>query len=51
MKRTNHTGELLALILAVALCAFTPSLAAQSRDNGQQQGAATTSPTTKDIRG
>ena len=37
MKRSNHPGEALALTLAAALCAFTPGLAAQSSDNGQQQ--------------
>ena len=32
MKRSNHPGEALALILAAAtLCAFTPGLAAQSQ--------------------
>ena len=36
MKRINHRGEALALILAAALCAFTPGLAAQS--SAQQQG-------------
>ncbi len=39
MKRSNHPGEALALILAAAtLCAFTPGLAAQSRDKPPQQG-------------
>lgn len=38
MKRCNHHGEVLALVLASALCAFTPGLAAQSGDNAQQQG-------------
>jgi hypothetical protein len=40
MKRSNHPGEAPALILAAALCAFTPGLAAQSQDKppqGQQQ--------------
>ena len=37
MKRSNHPGEV-ALILAAALCAFTPGLAAQSGDNAQQPG-------------
>jgi hypothetical protein len=40
MRRTHHPGGALALILAAALCAFTPGLAAQSGDNaqpGQQQ--------------
>jgi uncharacterized protein YdeI (BOF family) len=36
MKRNNHPGEALALILAAALCAFTPGLAAQRSDNPQQ---------------
>jgi uncharacterized protein (DUF2147 family) len=36
MKRSNHPAEVLALILAATLCAFTPSLAAQSQDNAQQ---------------
>ena len=38
MKRSNHPGEALALILAAALFAFTPGLAAQSGGNAQQQG-------------
>lgn len=38
MTRSNHPGGALALILAAALCAFTPSLAAQSGDNAQQPG-------------
>ncbi len=38
MKRINHPGEVLALILAAALCVFTPGLAAQSSDNAQQPG-------------
>ena len=38
MKRSNHPGEALALILAAALCAFTPGLAAQSRDTPPKQG-------------
>jgi hypothetical protein len=38
MKRSNHPGEALALILAAALCALTPGLAAQSRDAAPQQG-------------
>jgi hypothetical protein len=39
MKRNNHPGEALALILAAAaLCAFTPGLAAQRRDSPPQQG-------------
>jgi hypothetical protein len=38
MKRSNHPGEALALILAAALCAFTPGLAAQSQDNPPKQG-------------
>lgn len=36
MKRSNHHREALALILATALCAFTPGLAAQSGGNAQQ---------------
>jgi uncharacterized protein YdeI (BOF family) len=36
MKRSNHHREALALILAAALCAFTPGLAAQSGGNTQQ---------------
>src|SRR5215469_10564710 len=35
MKRSNQS-EALALVLASALCAFTPGLAAQSSDNAQQ---------------
>ena len=38
MKRSNYPGEALALILAAALCAFTPGLAAQSGDKPQQPG-------------
>ena len=38
MKRSNHHGEALALILAAGLCAFTPGLAAQSRDTPPKQG-------------
>jgi hypothetical protein len=38
MKRSNHHGEALALILAAGLCAFTPGLAAQSDDSAQQPG-------------
>jgi hypothetical protein len=38
MKRSNHPVEALALILAAALCAFTPGLAAQSRDTPPKQG-------------
>ena len=37
MKRSNHHGAALALILAAALCAFTPGLAAQSGGNAQQE--------------
>ncbi len=36
MKRSNQHKEGLALILAAALCAFTPGLAAQSGGNAQQ---------------
>jgi hypothetical protein len=38
MRRSNHPGEALALVLAAALSAFTPGLAAQSSDKAQQQG-------------
>jgi hypothetical protein len=38
MKKSIHPGEALALILAAALCTFTPGLAAQSRDSPPQQG-------------
>lgn len=38
IKRRDHPGEALALILAAALCAFTPGLSAQSRDNAPQPG-------------
>lgn len=38
MKRSNHPGEALTLILAAALFAFTPCLAAQSSDDAHQQG-------------
>ena len=37
MKRNNHSGEGVALILAATLSVFTPGLAAQSSDNGRQQ--------------
>ena len=36
MKRSNHPGEALALLLGAALCAFTPGLAAQSSGSSQQ---------------
>lgn len=36
--RTSHPGEVLALILASALCVSTPCLAAQSTYNPQQPG-------------
>jgi hypothetical protein len=36
MERRNHRGEVPALILAAALCAFTPGLLAQSGANPQQ---------------
>jgi hypothetical protein len=38
MKRTQHPGAALALILATALFAFTPGLAAQSGGSAPQQG-------------
>jgi len=38
MKRSNHHGAALALILAAALCAFIPGLAAQSGGSAQQPG-------------
>ena len=38
MKRINHHGEALALILAAAFCGFTPGLAAQSGGSAQQPG-------------
>lgn len=38
MKKSNHPGAALALILAAALCAVTPGLTAQSGDNAQQPG-------------
>ncbi len=38
MTRSNHLGGALALVLAAALCAFTPGLAAQTSDNAQQPG-------------
>ena len=38
MKRSNHHGEALALILAAAFCGFTPGLAAQSGGSAQQPG-------------
>jgi Protein of unknown function (DUF5818) len=38
MKRCNHPGGALVLILAAALCAFTPGLTAQNNAQpGQQQ--------------
>ena len=38
MKKSHHPGEALALILAAAIIAFAPGLAAQSQDNPPQQG-------------
>jgi hypothetical protein len=38
MKMSNHHGEPLALILAAALCAFTPGLVVQSSGQAQQPG-------------
>lgn len=38
MNRNNHPGGTLALVLAAALCAFIPGLAAQSRDGAPPQG-------------
>jgi len=38
MKRGNHSGETLALVLASALWALTPGSAAQSSDKAQQPG-------------
>jgi hypothetical protein len=38
MKRTTHPGAAAALLLAASLCAFTPNLLAQDRDNAPQQG-------------
>ena len=38
MRRSNHPGEALALILGAALCTFTTGLAAQSSDKPPQQG-------------
>ena len=43
-RRSNHSGKALALILASALCASTPGLAAQSSDNAQQQAQPQTQP-------
>ena len=37
MKRSHHPGEAVALILAAALCVFTPGAVAQSTDNAPQQ--------------
>lgn len=37
MKRSHHPGEAVALILAAALCVFTPGAFAQSTDNAPQQ--------------
>lgn len=37
MKRSNHPGEAVALILAAALCVFTPATFAQTTDNAPQQ--------------
>jgi hypothetical protein len=39
MKRINYPGAAPALLMAAALCTFTPGLAAQSSDNAQQQQA------------
>ena len=38
MRRSNHLGMALALILAATLCTFTPGSAAQSGDSAQQPG-------------
>jgi hypothetical protein len=37
MKRSSHHREALALILATALCAFTPGLAAQTQSGSNAQ--------------
>jgi hypothetical protein len=37
MQRSNHRKEGLALILAVALCAFTPGLTAQTQSSSNAQ--------------
>jgi hypothetical protein len=37
MKRSHHPGEAVALILAAALCVFTPGLSAQSTGSAPQQ--------------
>lgn len=42
--RTSHPGEVLALILASALCVSTPCLAAQTNSNTQQPGQQQTQP-------
>jgi uncharacterized protein YdeI (BOF family) len=38
MKKTHHLGEALALVLAAALCTFTPGLFAQPSQTAPQQG-------------
>jgi Protein of unknown function (DUF5818) len=37
MKKSHHLGEAVALVLAAALCAFTPGLLAQTQPNTPQQ--------------
>ena len=48
MKRSNHQGEAFALILAATLCAFTPSLSAQS--GGQAPPPAQQQPTQQESK-
>lgn len=38
MKRSNHLGGAIPLLMAAALCAFTPGVPAQSSNNNQDQG-------------
>lgn len=37
MKRSNHLEGAIPLLVAAVLCAFTPGLAAQAGNNGQDQ--------------
>lgn len=51
MSRNNHPGGAVALVLAAALCAFTPGLAAQSQDSPPQQGQQQTQQGSKTFTG
>jgi hypothetical protein len=51
MNRRHHPGEAVALILAAALCVFSPGLFAQSSDNAPQQAPAQTQQQSKTYAG